>query len=70
MRAVQKLTPPKPKAPKSISFNKLSRTCGSHIQDDDKRCFCEETGANCREDICPILNTEPEPEPQWRGKGQ
>ena len=41
-----------------LSFNKLSKVCKSHIQDDLKRCFCDITGHNCRKDFCPKLNGE------------
>jgi hypothetical protein len=43
---------------KQISFNVFSRKCGSHIQDDDGRCFCDEVSEehtkNCNLNNCPL----------------
>ena len=40
-------------APIKLSFNKFSRCCRLHVQDElTLRAFCSVTGRNCRKDDC------------------
>jgi hypothetical protein len=47
----------KSKKLKMVSFTKFSRLCDSHIQGDDKRCFCNEPSDNLnKNDRCNLAN--------------